>query len=151
VPSTEIPLIDFLLLGGRGTSLRCGRQSRRLEAFQIGMDDAIFGSHNVPTRLGPPSDAVDFWREQVGHGHSLSRPDELLLRLGQIACETSNAVRLQPDPPIGDFDVGEDVGDGKLLLLALRASAAASSAVGMVRPSALAVFRLIVSLNLVGA
>ena len=50
----------------------------------------------------------------------MSRPDELLLRLGQIACETPDAVSLQPDPSIGDLDVGEDVGDGKLLLLALR-------------------------------
>jgi hypothetical protein len=53
----------------------CGAHALRNETVQFGLDGAIFGSHNVPTRLGPPG-------------------DELLLCLGQIACETTNAVRL---------------------------------------------------------
>jgi hypothetical protein len=72
----------------------CGAHALRNETVQFGLDGAIFGSHNVPTRLGPPGDAVDLLREQVGHGHGLGCPDELLLCLGQIACETTNAVRL---------------------------------------------------------
>ena len=99
---------------------RRGAHALGHEAFQIGMDGPILGGNDVPARFGFPCRAFDLLREQVGDRYGLSRPDELLLRLGQIAREIPDAVRLQPDPPIGDLDVGEDVGDGKLLLQALR-------------------------------
>jgi hypothetical protein len=39
---------------------------------------------------------------------------------GRSPAKKPDAARLQPDPAIGDLDVREDVGDGKLLLQALR-------------------------------
>jgi hypothetical protein len=54
------------------------------------------------------------------YGHGLGRPDNVLLRLGQIPGEGADPAWTQPDPPVGDLDVGEDVSDGKLLLLVLR-------------------------------
>ena len=51
----------------------------------------------------------------------LGRPHKLLLRLGQITRETSETARLlQPDASISHFDVGKNLGSGKLLLQALR-------------------------------
>jgi hypothetical protein len=50
----------------------------------------------------------------------VARPHDLLLLLGQVSCEASNAFREHPDAPVRDFDVGENVCDGELVLLALR-------------------------------
>ena len=57
--------------------------------------------------------------EQVRVRRDLGRPDQPLLLLGQVASEAADAFGEQPDPPVGDLDVGEDVGDRELVLLAL--------------------------------
>src|SRR5215471_9178452 len=62
----------------------CGAHALCNETLQFGLDGAIFSGHDVPTRLRPPSDAVDLLVEQVGHRCGLGRPNKLLLRLGQI-------------------------------------------------------------------
>ena len=90
------------------------------KTFQVGMDRAVLGGHDVPARLRLPGDAVDLLREQVRHGNGLRCPDDLLLRLGQISGKGAHPIRTQPNPPIGDLDVGKDIRDGELLLLALR-------------------------------
>jgi hypothetical protein len=72
----------------------CGTHALCDKAFQLGVNGVIFGADNVPARLRPPSDAVDLLVEQVGHGHGLGRPDNLLLRLGQITSEIPDTVGL---------------------------------------------------------
>src|SRR6516165_2290137 len=51
-----------------------------------------------------------FCVNRSGTGTGLRCPDEFLLRFGQIAGEIPDAVGLQPDPAISDFDVGEHIG-----------------------------------------
>jgi hypothetical protein len=50
----------------------------------------------------------------------MGRPDNLLPLLREVSREAQGAFRTHPDAPVGDFDVFEHVGDGELLLLALR-------------------------------
>jgi hypothetical protein len=57
---------------------------------------------------------------EVGVRRKLGRPDQLLLLLWQVAREARDAVGAQPDPPAVGLDVGEDVADRELVLLALR-------------------------------
>src|SRR5436853_430328 len=79
-------------------------------ALEIGMHGAVFFAHDVPARLRLPSGPPDFRLEQVGSGHALSRPNELLLLLRKVSAEILRALRTQPDTSIYDVDVGEDVG-----------------------------------------
>ena len=58
------------------------------------------------------------WSEQVG-GREVGCPDHFLLFLGQVAGEARGA-REASGASAGDLDVGEDVRDRKLVLLALR-------------------------------
>jgi len=50
----------------------------------------------------------------------MGRPDNLLLLLREVSREAHDAFRTHPDAPVCDFDIVENVGDGELLLLALR-------------------------------
>ena len=90
------------------------------EALQIGMDRAVVLGHDVPARLRLPGGAPALPAEQVGGRRVVGGPDELLLCLGQVSGEAADAVRAQPDASVGDLDVGEDVRDRELVLLALR-------------------------------
>ena len=63
---------------------------------------------------------IRFATQQVRGRRELSRPDELLLLVGQVSREACDTLREHPYPPFCDFDVGENVCGGKLILLALR-------------------------------
>ena len=45
-----------------------------------------YKAHSLISHLHP-RDAVELLREQAGHGHGLGRPNDLLLRLGQVSGE----------------------------------------------------------------
>src|SRR5271168_3435521 len=52
----------------------------RGKAFQIGMDGAILGGHDGPTRLCPPSDAsIVLLREQISGRREMGGPHDALL------------------------------------------------------------------------
>ena len=56
---------------------------------------------------------VRSWREVRG-------PDDLLLLFRQVSGEALDAFRRHPGSTVGDFDVGENIGSGELVLLTLR-------------------------------
>ena len=101
------------LIGGCAHALR-------EEAFQVRLDGAVFLGDDVPARLQFPRRSSGFRVEQVGNRRTLGRPNEFLFRLGQIACETVDAFRAQPDSPVRDFDVGKHVCLREIGLLRLR-------------------------------
>ena len=84
------------------------------------MDSTVVFGHDVPTRLRLPGNARGVPAEQVGSRRIMGRPHDFLLRCRQVSRETLDAFRTHPEAPISDFDVLEHVGDGELLLLALR-------------------------------
>src|SRR6266436_241039 len=79
----------------------------------------LFGD-DVPARLRLPGGSPDFRLEQIGFRHALSRPNELLLLLREVAAEILCALRTQPDTSIHDLYLGEDFGPRELGLLRLR-------------------------------
>jgi hypothetical protein len=79
------------------------------EPFHVGVDGAVVLGDNVPAWLRSPGGSFDFRAEQVGDRHALGRPNKPLFLLGQIACETIDAFRKQPDTSVRDFDVREDI------------------------------------------
>jgi hypothetical protein len=89
--------------------IRGGAHALSNEPFHIGMDGAVVLGDDVPAWLRSPGSSSDSRVEQVGSRHALGRPNELFFLLGQIACETVDAFRTQPDSSVRDFDVGEDV------------------------------------------
>ena len=91
----------------------------RHEALQLGMDSPVLGGQDVPTRLRPPSGALDLLVEQVRRRCSVGRPHDLLLLLGQVSREARDAFRFQPDASVCNFDVRKDIGGGKLVQLTL--------------------------------
>jgi len=84
------------------------------------MDGAVLLGDDVPAWLRFPGSSSDFRVEQVGCRHALGRPNQLLFLLGQIACETVDAFRKQPDTSVRNFDVREDVRLREVRLLCLR-------------------------------
>ena len=90
------------------------------EPFHVWVDGAVILGNDVPAWLRSPGSSSDFRVEQVRSRHALRRPNELLFLLGQIACETVDAFRKEPDTSVRDFDVGEDVRFGEVRLLCLR-------------------------------
>jgi hypothetical protein len=101
--------------------LRCGgAHPLSNEPFHVGMDGAVVLGDDVPAWLRSPGSSSDFSVEQVGSRPEVGRPNELLFLLGQIACETVDAFRKQPDTSVRDFDVGEDVRLREVRLLRLR-------------------------------
>ena len=86
-----------------------GAHPLRNEPFHVGVDGAVVLGDDVPAWLRSPGSSSDFRVEQVGSRREVGRPNELLFLLGQIACETLDAFRKQPDTSVRDFDVGEDV------------------------------------------
>src|SRR5271155_5130367 len=100
------------LKGGRAHAFRN-------EAFEIGMDGTVLGGHDVPAGLRSPSGALDFLIEKVRGRRALRRPHEFLLLLGQVSREAHDAVRLQPDAPVRNFNVRKHISGGKLGLQAL--------------------------------
>jgi len=84
------------------------------------MHGAVLFGDDVPARLRLPSGSPDLRLEQVGLRDALGRPNDLLLLLGKVSAEIPCALRTQPDTPIHDFYVGEDVCPWKVRLLCLR-------------------------------
>jgi hypothetical protein len=84
------------------------------------VDGAVLLGDDVRAWLRFPGGSSNFRVEQVGSGHALGRPNELLFLLGQIAGETVDAFRKEPDASVRDFDVGEDVRLREVRLLGLR-------------------------------
>jgi hypothetical protein len=82
----------------------CGTHAFGEEALQVRMDGAVLLGDDVPAWLRPPGGSSDFRIEQVGSWWEVGRSNELLFLLGQIACETLDAFRKQPDTSVGDFD-----------------------------------------------
>jgi len=92
----------------------------RHEALQLGLDGVVVLA--TMYQLGFDFQAVPstFWLNRSAAGAAWVAQDDLLLRLGQVSREARDAFREHPDSPVGNVDVGEDVGDGELVLLALR-------------------------------
>src|ERR1700683_5503806 len=91
------------------------------ESFQLRMDCAILGAHDVPAWLRPPGDAVKLLAEEVSGWREVGRIDDALLFGRQIAGKARNAsARLQPDAAVGSINVFEHVRRGELGLYALR-------------------------------
>jgi hypothetical protein len=103
------------LMGGRSHALR----NKTLE-FRV--HSAVVLAHDVPTRLRLPRGSFKLLIEQVRVWNALRRLNKFLFLLRQISREARNATRFQPDAPFCDFDVAEDVGTRKFVLLALRQS-----------------------------
>ncbi len=103
-----------------GDFCRGGAHPLSNEPFHVRVDGAVILGDDVPAWLRFPGSSSDFRVEQVGIRHALGRPNELLFLLGQIACETVDAFRKQPDTSVRDFDVGEDVSLWEVRLLCLR-------------------------------
>jgi hypothetical protein len=82
------------------------------QALQIGMNGAVLGGEDLPTRLRLPRRAFNFLREQVRRRCGVSCPDEFLVLLGQISLKARDALRFEPGPAVRDFDVGKYVRDG---------------------------------------
>jgi hypothetical protein len=87
------------------------------ESLQVGMDGLVVIGDDVPTRLRAPGGTGDLGVEQVRVWYRLGGPDQFLLLLGQVTRERPGALGLQPDAPVRDLDVVEDVGSGELGLL----------------------------------
>src|SRR2546429_4076624 len=96
-----------------------GAHTLRHEALQVGVDGAVVVGHDVPARLRLPRGALGVPAEQTRVRYHLGRPDQLLLLFGEVARERLDALRQQPDAPVRDLDVVEDVRDGELVLQAL--------------------------------
>src|SRR5260370_30461875 len=77
-----------------------GAHALRHEPFHVGVDSAVVLGDDVPAGLRSPGSSSDFRVEQVGSRHALGRPNELLFLLGQIACETVDAFRKEPDTSV---------------------------------------------------
>ena len=88
---------------------RRGAHALSEEALTVRLYGAVVLGDDVPAWLRPPCRSSRFRREQVWSRHALGRPNELLVLLGQVACEGFDAFLKQPDTSIRDFDVREDV------------------------------------------
>ena len=58
--------------------------------------------------------------EDVRGRREVCSPDDLLLLFRQVSGEALDAFRKHPGSTVGDFDVGENIGSGELVLLTLR-------------------------------
>src|SRR6516225_5727876 len=90
------------------------------EALQFGLDGPVLGGDDVPAWLGSPCRSFNLLIEQIRCRRSMCGPDEILLRLRQITGKGRYTIWLQPNTPIGQFDMREDIRGGKLFLQALR-------------------------------
>ena len=79
------------------------------EALAVRLDSTVVLGDDVPAWLRLPGRSCDLRVEQIWSRHGLGRPNQLLVLLGQVACEGIHAFRKQPDTSVGDFDVREDV------------------------------------------
>ncbi len=84
------------------------------------MDSAVVVGDDVPTRLRLPGGARGIPAEEVGSWRIVGGPNNLLLFFREVSSEADDAFRTHPDAPVRDLNVFEDVGNGELLLVALR-------------------------------
>src|SRR5499427_6658841 len=96
----------------------CCSHTLRDETLQLGLDSTVLRCYDVPTRLRPPSSTFYLLIEQIGYGCALSGPDQLLLFIGEIACE-GDAVLFQPNASVCNLDMRKNIGCLKLLLQTL--------------------------------
>src|SRR5262249_17531653 len=89
------------------------------ETLQGGLDRTVTAGNDVPARFRSPRCTVYLLIEQVCRGRGMRGPNEFLLLFWQIARERRNTVRLQPHPPVCNFDMGEDICGWELFLKAL--------------------------------
>jgi hypothetical protein len=87
------------------------------------VNGAVVVGHDVPTRFRLPGDARGIPAEEVRSRCIVSRPNKLLLVFREVSGEASDTFRTQPGAPIRDLNIFENVGNGELLLLALRSFA----------------------------
>src|ERR1700739_474919 len=106
-------------MAARGLSRRCAHTFSE-EALAVRLYGAVVLGDDVPAWLRLPCWCPDSRGEQVRSGHGLSGPNQLLFLRGKAAREGIHAFRKQPNAPVGDFDVREDVRLGKLGRLRLR-------------------------------
>jgi hypothetical protein len=69
------------------------------KALELRMDGAVVVGRDVPAGLRSPRDPLGVVGEQVGGGRVVGRPDELLLRLGEVAGEAfdpSGSIQMRP-------------------------------------------------------
>src|SRR5712671_3571489 len=84
------------------------------------MDSAVVVGHDVPTRLRLPGRARGVPAEEVCGRRIMGGPNNLLLFFRKVSSEARYAFRTHPDAPVRYLNVFEYVGNGELLLLALR-------------------------------
>ena len=80
----------------------------------------VVGPDDVESRLRLPRCAVHRLAKEVGQGHRLRRPDDLLIFCGQIAAEIGCSRALQPKSAVVHLDMVEDRCLGMAFLLILR-------------------------------
>src|SRR5215471_133734 len=86
------------------------------EAFQLGLNSFVLGSHDVPAWLRFPRGSFNFLVKEVSNRGSLCCPDKVLFMLGQIASKGRNTVLLQPHSSVRHFYMREDVRGRELFL-----------------------------------
>ena len=108
-----------------------GAHTLRREALQLGLHGTVIRGHDIPARFGLPSSSCRIFGEQVRRRREVSSPNDLLLLLGQVSSEACDAFGEQPDAPVRDFDMRENVCGRKLVYLILRglAESGASAAI----------------------
>src|SRR5580700_1434048 len=89
-------------------------------SFEIGVDALVIRSHDVPARLVPPGRSFNLRAEQGCGWGAGSRPDNLLLLLGQVAGEVFDAFRKHPDASVLNLDRLEHFRLRELVLLSLQ-------------------------------
>ena len=83
-------------VAARGLGRR-GAHAFGKEALAVRLDSTVVLGDDVPAWLRPPGRFSHFRLEQVWSRHALSRPNQLLFLLGQVACEGIDAFRKQPE------------------------------------------------------
>src|SRR3954466_8248557 len=76
------------------------------------MHSVVFRGQDVPAWLRSPRDLVRaelLLLEQIIDGRIMGRPNQLLVCLGEIACEELGATRKHPGTPIRHLDARENV------------------------------------------
>jgi hypothetical protein len=86
------------------------------KSSQVGVDGAIVFADDVPARLRFPGGALNLMVEEVRGRSEVRGPDDLLFLFRQVSGEALDAFRKHPGSTIRDFDVGEKIGFGELLL-----------------------------------
>jgi hypothetical protein len=99
----------------------------RHEALLLGVDRLVFLRPDIPARLGFPGRNVHFCLEQLRVCRTLSRVDQILLELRQVAGKIRNGVPVQPDVTV-DPEICLKMGAGSNFALNWAAVSPASGA-----------------------